>query len=233
MSSGNWISISIKESKLEFKSDFGIPTQAESQKIIHILPILDSFLENKLVNATELEQTIPPSRDSIDRTIQLLLKHNMIKLQEISLRNKKFYTLKNRNMVKLYQNKLKQWLWIKETKQNRKTIFILENILNSTKRIGKQVKRNFKKNITSKRKTTDILQRPLIIEKLKIKSKKTHPVLIRDLPHSKARKIIRDYLNGRFCETCLKKNRLALLQIDSEGFEEGCNYGHVFPYTIM
>ena len=105
MSSGNWISISTKGSKLEFKSKFGVPTQGESQKITYILPILDSFLENKSVNITELEQTIPVSRDSIDRTIQLILKYNMIKLEEISLRNKKFYTIKNRNRMKLRKNK--------------------------------------------------------------------------------------------------------------------------------
>ena len=135
--------------------------------------------------------------------------------------------------MKLYRNKLAQWLWIKEIKQDHKTLTELEFRLNSSKRIGKQVKRNFKKNITSKRKMTDILQRPLIIEKSKIKSKKTHPVLINDLPHSKARKIIKDYLNGKFCETCLKNNRLSLLQTDLEEYEEGCKLGHVFKYNLI
>ena len=231
MSSGNWISISIKENKLEFKSKFGIPTQAESQKIIYILPVLDSFLENKSVNITELEQTIPVSRDSIDRTIQLILKYNMIKLEEISLRNKKFYTIKNRNRMKLYRNKLAQWLWIKEIKQDHKTLTELEFRLNSSKRIGKQVKRNFKKNIFSKRKTTDLLYRSLILEGPR--RKKSHFILIRDLPYSKARKIIKDYLNGKFCETCLKNNRLSLLQTDLEEYEEGCKLGHVFKYNLI
>lgn len=231
MSSGNWINISLRGKKLEFKSTLGIPTQTESQRIIYIIPILDYFLENRLVNATELEHTLPISRDSIDRTIQLLVKYKMIKLEQTLLKNKKFYTLKNNAIAEQYQNKLLQWLWIKEMKQDRKSMSKLKIMLNSTKNIGKQAQHIFKKNISSTRKTTDILYRPLIINKLK--SKNSNPVLIRDLPISKARKIIKDYLNGKFCEECLKKNRLSLLQTDSKELsEEGCIYGHTFNIIV-
>jgi hypothetical protein len=228
MSSGNWINISLKGKKLEFKSTLGIPTQTESQRIIYIIPILDYFLENRLVNATELEHALPISRDSIDRIIQLLVKYKMIKLEQILLKNKKFYTLKNKRLAELYQNKLLQWLWIKEMKQDRKSMLKLEIMLNSTKNIGKQAQHIFKKNIASTRKTTDILYRPLIIETPI--NKNSNPILIRDLPISKARKIIKDYLNGKFCKVCLKKNRLSLLHTDLEGVEEGCNYGHISNY---
>ena len=233
MSSGNWINISIKKNNLQFKSQLGTPSQAESQKIIYLLPIIDHFLENELVNATELEQDLPISRDSIDRTIQLLLNYNLIKLHKVSLKNKKFYTLKNKRIVEVYRKKLLQWLWIKETKQDRKTVIKLERILRS-RILGKQGPRTIKKIMHGNRRATDILDKPMEIEKLKhSKNRKLEPVLIDSLPYSKAWKIIRDYLNGKFCEVCLKKKRLTLLQTDSEGFEEGCSHGHVFPNTLV
>lgn len=235
MSSGNWINISIKRKKLDFKPSLGIPSQQESQKIEFILLVLDCFLKNKLVNATELEKKLFISRDSIDRTIKLLLQHHIIKLKMISYRNKKFYTVKNKEIAKIYRKKLFQWMCLKELRKDKRIIQAILKFLSTYGIVNKNLSYHYKRNLFRTRKAEDILSKFLIVEKktnTKSLKKTLKPVLINDLPHSKAAKIIKDYLNGKFCDTCLKDGKLCELKTDIHEVEQGCKYGHVIRLIL-
>ena len=82
-------------------------TQSESQKIDFILPILDYLINNRNFYATELKQQFKNfNHKSIDRTISLLEKRNLIVLHKTELKNKKVYKRKSLKEIKKYYSDL-------------------------------------------------------------------------------------------------------------------------------
>ena len=66
-------------------------SQAESQKIEYILPILEYIMKHNEFFASELKRSIIELKPkSIDSTIVLLHKKNLITLNRIEIKNKKF-----------------------------------------------------------------------------------------------------------------------------------------------
>ncbi len=210
-------------------------TQGESQKIDFILPVLDYLLHCTEFYATELKIQFPKiNHKSIDRTILLLQKKNMITLDRIELKNKKIFKIKSKMQLKKYQTELYKYKKFKiisdaatHTKQTH-TFNDLEKLFYRFDMItGKSIKKNkfhqlmpvFLTNIPLKIKNKSPYQ--------KLTNKKNYPksISISQMSHSKATKIIKDYGLGNICKICFKEGKLQYLV---KNFEESvCDYGHI------
>ena len=115
MSRGNRISL-LEAVKRRDPSITGVKqkiSQQESQKIEFIVKVLDYALEHNTFSVIDLQKNLGISRNSIDRTIKLLLEKRYIILFSVELKNEKFYKIKSRIKVKHYKNDLNKWKWFK------------------------------------------------------------------------------------------------------------------------
>jgi len=122
MSRGNRISL-LESVKRRDPNITGVKhkiSQKESQKIDFIAKVLDYSLKYKKFSVIDMQNNLGISRNSLDRTIHLLLEKNMIVLHSVELKNKKLYKIKSKTKVKQYQKDLYKW---KMFKISLKTIF--------------------------------------------------------------------------------------------------------------
>jgi len=209
--------------------------QGESQKIDFILPVLDYLLNHTEFYATELKRQFAKiNHKSIDRTILLLQKKNLITLKTIELKNKKIFKVKSNIQLKKYRNELYKYKKFKiisnaaiQTKQIH-TFNDLEKLFYRFDIItGKSIKKNkfhqlmpvFLTNIPLKIKNKSPYQ------KLTNKKNYSKPIPISQMSHSKATKIIKDYGIGNICKICFKEGKLQYLVKNYE--ESVCDYGHI------
>jgi len=210
--------------------------QSESQKIDFILPVLDYLISNKKFHATELKQQFKNfNHKSIDRTIVLLKKRNLIILHKIELKNKKIYKIKSLKALEKYYSdlikykKFKILLNVNISPSKIHAIDRLFNINNSlTSRFhkGQQKARHF-----------DILPDNFFTIPLRIKNKtmflklvsssKKWPELIsiNEMYSKPVLKIIDDYRYGSICKECFNANKLRYYVPKDK--ELLCDFGHV------
>ena len=197
--------------------------QNESQSANYIIPVLEYILKHHEFSVKELEDRLKISRDSIDRTIKILLDRNLIGLEKIKERGKKFYKVKSEEAIKKYYENLFRWKHTKKIFSNQRLSSMkdLGNLLNQTKKIGKQLSVHLKRSEQSVQVVTPaLLSKPLQL------GKTAKPISIRDMPHSKASKILRDYSNNSLCDVCWKENKVIHVIEDAENAERVCEYGH-------
>lgn len=211
-------------------------TQSESQKIDFILPILDYLLIHKKFYATELKQQFDNfNHKSIDRTILLLKKRNLIILHKIELKNKKIYKIKSLKEIKKYYldlteyKKFKIFLNIDVSSSKIQAIdrlFNINNRLTSMFHKGQQKARHFAIL------PDDFFTIPLQIKNKTMFSKlvaslKKWPELvsINEMYSKPVLKIIDDYRVGSICKECFNTNKLRYYVSKDEEFL--CDFGHV------
>ncbi len=236
-SSGNWISLwdLIKNRDPIMAGVSKKPSQQESRRIKYILPVLVHVIEHKEFSAKQLEKKLSISRDSIDRTIALLLSKKIIKLKRVGTRNEKFYQVDS-TKAKGYRQDLANWnsfkimiTKLRESKRTRQKIAsYVEIISKAEKQVRRAIKtQQFKANIV----TEQFLITPLCLENKKQQTRLTKvmwpkPVSIKEMNWKGAHKIIRSFEEGRVCKTCLKSKKLRLMTMSPDGLDLVCKNGH-------
>ena len=210
-------------------------SQQESQKIEFITKVLDYVLEHKTFSVIDLQKSLGISRNSLDRTIKLLLEKKFIILSSIGLKNKKFYKIKSKTRAIQYRADLHKWKMFKialKTIFTNKTLQTFDNYQRVLIRVNKQMQKNLKINKFKVRKIS-------VLEKIPFHLKKEQQKRITDIPYPKtvflksinateAFKIIEKYNNYRLCDECLKYGKLVNVNNISE-YEVACvEYGHTF-----
>ncbi|MBI1663772.1 MAG: hypothetical protein IS860_09860 [Nitrosopumilus sp.] len=236
MSGGNRISLM---RTVKYRDPLGIGifqkiTQSESQKIDYILPILDYLLENKKFSAIELKQHFHNfNHKSIDRTILLLKKRNLITLEKTELKNKKIYKIISKSKIKQYSDDLIKYRKFKVFFQVSSTkIKALDGLGNL---------QNYFNNLLIKGQEKSKFFLPLpdnfLIVPLKIKNKSTFVKLggspekwpvsltVNEMFGLYTIKIMDDYRSGRICYKCFSENKLRYYIAKDE--EYLCDFGHL------
>jgi len=237
MSRGNRISL-LEQVKRRDYNITGVRnkiSQKESQKIEFITRVLDYALEHKTFSVIDLQNNLGISRNSLDRTIKLLLEKKYIILSFVGLKNKKFYKIKSKTRVKKYRTDLHKWKMFKiylETMFTPKVLRMFDNYQGVLIRVNKQIQRNVKKSKFKARNFT-------ALEKIPFKLKKEYQKQITDVPYpnpvflksinaTEALKIIEKYRSYRYCDVCLKDKKLVNVINISESEVVCIEYGHVF-----
>ena len=211
-------------------------SQKESQKIEYISPVVDYALKHKTFSVYDLQSKLKFSRNSLDKTIRLLLEKKLIVVSSIGLKNKKFYKAKSKTRLKEYRNDLNQWRFFKSANEaflTGKTLDALDNYQRFLNRTQKIMKKNIKRSKFSARKISNL-------EKIPFKLTKEQQRRITEIPYPKkvylesiylkdAIQIIEKYKNFLLCDECLKNNLLVDLIEIPETNERVClKQGHVF-----
>jgi len=236
MSRGNRISL-LEQVKRRDYNITGVRnkiSQKESQKIEFITKVLDYALEHKTFSVIDLQHNLGISRNSLDRTIKLLLEKKYIILSDIGLKNKKFYKVKSKTRVKKYRDDLHKWKMFKislETIFTPNTLRQFDKYQRIAVRVNRQIQKNIKKN---KFKARNISK----LEKISLHLKKDYQEQVTDIPYPEpvflksinatdAFKIVKKYNNYRYCDICLEDGKLIDL-INVSDYETACKeFGHV------
>ena len=237
MSRGNRISL-LEQVK---RRDFNITgvknkiSQQESQKIEFITKVLDYALKHKTFSVIDLQKSLGISRNSLDRTIKLLLEKKYIILSSVGFKNKKFYKIKSKIRVKQYQTDLHKWKMFKislKTIFTDKTLRTFDNYQRVLIRINKQMQTNLKRNKFRVRKISTLERIPLHLKKKQQKQitdiPYPKPVFLKSISAIPAFKIVEKYLSYRLCDICLKKGKLVDVHNISETEVVCIEYGHTF-----
>lgn len=197
-------------------------TQAESHRLEQSLPILRYIQKNIIFSAKQLEETTQVSRDSIDKTIRKLEKHEIIEFKERKARGEKFYKVISKSKFNSYFDQLEKWDASKSVLKNP-----TKNIPKLTKIVTRTIKKGkFRAKIISEKDKKKQLwfvskkRQKQITPKIPFQN----PVIIWNLPSSQAKKIIDSYLNGLLCDTCFKENKISFQTQTNE--ELVCENGH-------
>lgn len=190
-------------------------SQKESQKIDFIAKVVDFALNHKTFSIINLQSNLGISRNSLDRTIHLLLEKNMITLSSIGLKNTKFYKIKSKSKAKQYLNDLHKWKMFKislKTLFKDKTLRWFDNYQRMNRQFGIMLKKAEKIRKFRDRDISYLESIPLHFDK-KLQDKITdvpYPktVYLKSIRSSTALKIIHKYLNRRYCDVCLKTGNL-------------------------
>jgi len=237
MSRGNRISL-LEAVKRRDSNITGVKqkiSQQESQKIDFIAKVLDYALEHTIFSVIDLQKNLGISRNSLDRTIKLLLEKRYIILVSVGLKNKKFYKIKSKIKVKQYQNDLYKWKMFKislKTLLKPKTLRMLDQYQRKLKLIGKIIQRNTKLNKFQARNVSNLESIPLYLKK-KQQEQITdipypEPVYLKSINSIPAFKIVEKFLNYRLCDICLKEGKLIDVHNLSETEVVCIKFGHTF-----
>ncbi len=210
-------------------------SQAESQKIEYIVPILEYIIKHNEFFVSELKRdTAELNPKSIDKTIVLLRKKNLIVLKEIQLKNKKIYKIKSMRELKKYHSDLQKYRNFKILSRallQTNKVKAVNGLVNLNLNLNEKLQKGFKKNIHM-----ESLPRNFFDTSLVIKNKKTfkklcisdikfpEPISINNMIFQAVPKIIQDYRYGRICRECFKRGALQYFTYKDE--EYFCNYGH-------
>ena len=237
MSRGNRISL-LEQVKRRDPNITGVKnkiSQKESQKIDFIAKVLDYALEHTTFSVIDLQKNLGISRNSIDRTIKLLLEKRYIILDSIALKNKKFYKIKSKTKVKQYRNDLYDWMIFKislKTILKPKTLRMLDRHQRGLKIINKIMRKNTKRSKFQARNISTLESIPLYLMK-KQQEQITdipypEPVYLKSINVTPAFKIVEKYLSYRLCDICLKKGKLVNIINISETEVVCVEFGHTF-----
>lgn len=237
MSRGNRISLleAVKRRDPNITGGIHKISQKESQKIDFIALVIDYSLKHKKFSVIDLQKDLGISRNSLDRTIHLLLEKNMIVLHSVELKNKKFYKIKSKTKVKQYLNDLYEWKRFKislNTIFKGKTLRLVDNYQRSQKQFAITMLKSEKLRKFRARDVSYLESIPLHLDK-ELQEKITdipYPktVYLKSIYATKAIKIINKYLNRRFCDICLEKGNLVNVINISETEVTCVKFGHVF-----
>jgi len=237
MSRGNRISL-LESVKRRDPNITGVKykiSQKESQKIDFIAKVLDYSLTHKKFSVIELKKDLGISRNSLDRTIHLLLEKNMIVLHSVELKNKKLYKIKSKTKVKQYQKDLYKWKMFKislKTIFKDKTLRWFDNYQRFQKQFGIMMQKSEKIRKFQARNVSYLQSIPLHLDK-KLQERITNipypkTVYLESINTTEAFKIINKYLNRRLCDVCLNKGNLVNVINISETEVACVKFGHVF-----
>ena len=237
MSRGNRISL-LEQVKRRDYNITGVKnkiSQKESQKIEFITRVLDYALEHKIFSVIDLQNNLGISRNSLDRTIKLLLEKKYIILSTVELKNKKFYKIKSKTQVKKYRSDLHKWNIFKISLEIIFTPKILQTFDKHQRvliRVNKQIQRNIKKNKFKVRNSYALGKIPFHLKKEYQKQitdvPYPKPVFLKSINATDAFKIIEKYKSYRYCDICLKDGKLINMINISESEVVCIEYGLVF-----
>jgi len=210
-------------------------TQQESQKIGFIVNVIDFGLKHKKFSVISLQKNLNISRNSLDRTIHLLLEKKFIKLSSTAIKNEKFYSIISKKNIRSYRNDLLDWKRLKIYLKvfPKSTLDSIDNFQREIKRINRIARKNTKRIRFSSR-DPDYLESIPIHFKTKLRQSKyteipwPKPVFLQDLPSSFVIKIRDKYLNFRLCDVCLEQGRLVDVINVSEDEVVCIEEGHPF-----
>jgi len=210
-------------------------SQSESQKIEYILPVLDYIMKHNEFFSSELKYNITESNPkSIDNTISLLHKKNLITLIRKEIKNKKIYKIKSLKEIKKYRDDLEKYrkfkVYSKALLQTNK-VKAINGIFKIYSDLNKKFQNGIKKSIHMESLPKNFFNTSLIIknkktyEKLSGSNKKfPEPLSINEMSYRIVPKIIWDYRHGNICRDCFKEGKLQYFTYKDE--EYFCNYGH-------
>lgn len=210
-------------------------SQKESQKIDFIAKVIEYSLKHKKFSVIDMQSELEISRNSLDRTIQLLLEKNMIVLGSVGLKNKKFYKIKSKAKIKQYLNDLYKWKMFKislKTLFKDKTLRWFDNYQRFQNQFGIMMQKSEKIRKFRVRDTSYLQSIPLHLDK-KLQERITdipYPktVYLKSINATVAFQIVNKYLNRRYCDVCLKTGHLVNV-INVSDTEVACEkFGHVF-----
>lgn len=237
MSRGNRISLmeSIKRRDPALAGITRKITQQESQKIDFIVKVLDFGLTHKKFSVISLQNNLSLSRNSLDRTIHMLLEKKFIKLITTEVKNEKFYTIILKKNIRNYRDDLLDWkrlkIYLRAFPKN--TLHAIDNYQRRLKRINRIIKKNSKRTKFNARNLNYLESIPLhfrnkIEQSMYTKIPWPKPIHLELIDFIPAFKIAEKYLTYRLCDICLKKGKLVDVYNISES-EVVCNkYGHTF-----
>jgi hypothetical protein len=238
MSRGNRISLreQIKRREPNITGTKNKISQKESQKIEYIVVVIDYAIKHKKFSVSDLQDKLKISRNSLDKTIRLLIERKMITISSIGLKNKKFYKVKSKTRLKEYKNDLNQWQFFKTANTSfltGKTLDALDKYQHFMSKIQKTMKKSVNRSKFLARKISDL-------EKILFRFSKEEQKKITDIPYPKpvylksiyfhdANLIVKKYNEFLLCDICLKKGILVDLIELHESNERVCpKQGHVF-----
>ena len=242
MSRGNRISLmeSIKRRDPQLAGITCKITQQESQKIDFIVKVLDYGLKHKKFSIMSLQKNLKISRNSLDRTIHMLLKKKFIKLTSTEIKNEKFYSIISKKNVRSYRNDLLNWKRLKIYLKAfpKSTLHSIDNYQRGIKRINRIIRRNTKRSKFSSRNPDYLESIPICFKSKSEQSKHTEipypkTVFLKTLPSSFVIKIREKYRNFRLCDVCLKQGRLVDVYNTSDDEAVCIEQGHQFNSRIM
>ena len=210
-------------------------TQSESQKLDFILPILDYLVKNKKFSAAELKQRFHNfNHKSIDRTISLLKKHNLIFLHKIESKNKKIYRIKSANDIGRYKLDLLKYrefkIFSKSFKQPE-TLRAVDGLGRINDYFNKLIQKGKRKSEFLVALPNDFFTKKLIVgdeqlsTRLKLPKNHLKTICLNDIGASLVIQIIHDFRAGGICMVCFKENKLKLYTEKDQ--ELVCSSGHV------
>jgi len=210
-------------------------SQAESQKIEYILPILEYIMKHNEFFASELKRSITELKPkSIDSTIVLLHKKNLITLNRIGIKNKKIYKIKSLKEIKKYRDDLEKYrkfkIYSSALLQTNKAVAI-DGIFKIYFDLNEKFQNGVKKSIYMEPLPKNFFDILLIMknkktyEKLSGTNKKfPKPLTINEMSYRVVPKIMWDYRHGHICRECFKEGKLQYFTNKDE--EYFCDYGH-------
>lgn len=211
-------------------------TQNESQKIDYILPILDYLIEKREFYAVELKHHFNKiNHKSIDGTISLLKKNQLIILDRTETKNKKIYKINSIKNIKQYRLDLQKYKAFKIViggALQSGTLKAIDDFGSLNDGFQKLLQKAQKKSQFVSPLPTDFFTKPLEIKnkatfsKLSATSKKWPESLsVNEMKSSIVPKIIDDYQRDRICPECFKNNKLRYFTLHDQEFL--CDYGHL------
>jgi hypothetical protein len=238
MSRGNRISLKeqIKRREPNITGTKNKISQKESQKIEYIFAVVDYVLKNKKFTVSDLQKKLKFSRNSLDKTIRILIEKKLIAISFTGLKNKKFYKIKSKTRLKEYKNDLNQWMFFKAANVSfltGKTLDALDKYQHFMSRIQNTMKKSVKRSKFIARKISDLEKIPFHFTK-EIQEKITDvpypkPVYLDSINFKDANLIVKKYNEFLLCDICLKKGILVDLIELYESNERVCpKQGHVF-----
>ena len=237
MSRGNRISLmeSIKRRDPALAGITRKITQQESQKIDFIVKVLDFGLTCKKFSVISLQNDLSISRNSLDRTIHMLLEKKLIKLITTEIKNEKFYTIISKENVRNYRDDLLDWkrlkIYLRVFPKN--TLHGIDNYQRRLKRINRIIRKNSKRVKFNVRNINYLESIPLHFRNKVEQSKYTKipwpkPIHLESIDFIPAFKITEKYLAYRLCDICLKQGKLVDVYNTSESEVVCIDQAHVF-----
>lgn len=211
-------------------------SQNESQKIEYIVPVIEYIMKHNEFFASELKHDILGlTPKSVDNTIVLLHKKNLIILSKRGIKNKKIYKIKSLKEIKKYHDDLEKYrkfkIYSKALLQANK-VKAIDGIFKIYFDLNEKFQKGIKKNSNMESLPKNFFNVPLMIknkktfDKLSAVEKKFPELLtINEMSFRIVPKIISDYYHGRICRECFKEKKLVYFTIKDE--EQLCDYGHI------
>lgn len=176
------------------------------------------------------------SRDSIDRTIHILVEKNIIKFKEHKSHGKKIYILNSKNEAQNYYKKLEAWESVKEYKKlvNKLKKSGIQNFGKIMKKFNQQFSLDFER---TKYQWFRIPREEFFDTKIHLKNKEEQQKLtdipwpelitINNIKFKAGKKIFTKYINNRYCLDCFREKKI-LVDLQDNNDELVCKNGHVF-----